>query len=206
MKQWALLLPALALAGCGGSSSSSTAEAPSPPQAVMGDEAVAPDDSPRPQRLVPTQLKNLDTRCDDASAPSAAWGDCEATNYAKTLEALTEQVSVPFQRRYLEQTLFNIEDLVQRSILDSSWLLSLSLNTPLSPLCATYGLPCTGDPYRYPEASGPDGKGFYQNEADVTDVVFYDRECARLSGTVRVPKHAAADNPVPTIVITNGSV
>ncbi|MBS8239594.1 hypothetical protein DYI22_03650 [Marinobacter lipolyticus] len=205
MKKWALLLSAMALAGCGGSDSS-TAEEPSPSQAVLGDDAVAPDEPSTSQRLVPTQPENLDTRCDDAQAVSPVWANCEATNYARTLDALTEQVSIPFQRRYLEQTLANVEELVLRSILDPSWLLSLSLNTPLTPLCATYGLPCTGDPYRYPEANGPDGKGFYENEADVTEVVFYDQGCARLSGTLWVPKHAAAENPVPTIVITNGSV
>ncbi|WP_288373475.1 hypothetical protein, partial [uncultured Marinobacter sp.] len=72
--------------------------------------------------------------------------------------------------------------------------------------CATYGFPCTGDPYRYPEANGPDGERFYETEADVTDVVFYDRECARLSGKLWVPKQATPTNQVPTIVITNGSV
>lgn len=217
MKRWSVLLVLAALVGCGGSGSDDV-EGGSDPDSDSTLVDSSPSDQPStPRRLHPTSPSDLDTRCDEAMENGAVWVDCEATNYARTLEGPTEQVSIPFLRRFVEQTLLNTGDLIERAIVDPSWLLSLnldgplspisiSLNTPLTPLCATYGLPCTGDPYRYPEAGGPDGRDFYQTEADVTDVVFYDRECARLSGKLWIPKQAAQDNQVPTIVITNGSV
>ncbi|QBM17268.1 hypothetical protein MARI_13750 [Marinobacter sp. JH2] len=219
MKNWSIMVTAFVLVGCNGSGSG--------PDSAKGDNDTSTDptvaeirpvsgQSP-PRKLIPTTPSNLDTRCDDGAANAAVWADCQAVNYAKTLEAPTEQVSIPFLGRLAEQTLFNVGELVERGLIDPSWLLSLSLgtpqttpslslNTPLTPLCATYGLPCTGDPYRYPEANGPDGKHFYETEADVTDVVFYDRECARLSGKLWIPKQAPLGKELPTIVITSGSV
>ncbi|MFV8572022.1 alpha/beta hydrolase family protein [Marinobacter sp. SBS5] len=217
MKIWTVLLVAIVLAGCGGSETENVDGAIDNDGDSTAFDGRPAEESPTLRALSPTVPSNLDTRCDDAVAVGAVWEDCEATNYAKTLEAPTEQVSIPFLSRFMEQSLFNLEGLVERAVIDPSWFLSLSLdgprtplslsvNTPLTPLCATYGLPCTGDPYRYPEADGPDGKDFYETEADVTEVVFYDRECARLTGKLWVPKQATSDSKVPTIVITNGSV
>ncbi|MGH8461226.1 MAG: alpha/beta hydrolase family protein [Stenotrophobium sp.] len=84
--------------------------------------------------------------------------------------------------------------------------ISLNANTPLTSLTATYAGPAVGDPFRYPEATGPDGDQFYTNEAVVTPVVFYDSGCARLSGHVWRPKNIAAGTTLPGIVIDNGSV
>lgn len=200
-----VLVAFLSISGCGGPDSSSTNE-PANSASPGGNGGSATQETESEPQLVPTFADSINLQCDNADFPDPLWVDCEASNYAKTLEALNEQVSLPFQRRYLEQTLINIEDWAARSLIDPSWALSLKLNTPLTPLCATYGLPCTGDPFRYPEASGPDGDRFFSNEADVTDVVFYDRECARLSGSLWIPKFASEDDSVPTIVITNGSV
>jgi alpha-beta hydrolase superfamily lysophospholipase len=84
--------------------------------------------------------------------------------------------------------------------------LSLSINTPVTPLCASYAAVCMGDPFRWPEADGPDGSGFYNNEATVIPVVFYDSGCARLSGHVWQPKNTARGQTLPGVVITNGSI
>jgi len=153
--------------------------------------------------VTPTQ--NLDRSCDLAAFPSAKWTSCEATNYAKTLEAPAEQVNPAFLARYTEQSLANIQEWTARSLADLSWLDLRSGNTPLLPLCATWGLPCTGDPFRYPAAQGLDGATFYEQEAEVTPVVYYDRGCARQSGHVWLPKTAPAGAKLPNIVITNGS-
>lgn len=93
-----------------------------------------------------------------------------------------------------------VASLVQQISADPLSLVSLSLNTPLTPLCSTWALPCTGDPFRYP---GVDP--FYSDEADVEAVVFYDRDCARLSGRVWRPE-SSADQILPGVVIMNGSV
>ncbi|MGP9833545.1 alpha/beta hydrolase family protein [Marinobacter sp. NSM] len=216
MKYRVMVMLALSLVGCGGSESDGRKDNVGSTEAALPG-ALPETESELELRLIPTTPVNLDRRCDNADSLSATWADCESANFARTLDAPTEQLSIPFVRRLSEQTFFNIGELVERSLLDPSWLLSISLdtvlpplsltlNTPLTPLCATYGLPCTGDPYRYPQAMGPDGTMFFEREADVTDVVFYDRECARLAGKVWVPKSASNTRPVPTIVITNGSV
>jgi hypothetical protein len=83
---------------------------------------------------------------------------------------------------------------------------SLNLNTLLTPLCATYALTCAGDPFRWPQANGPDGNAFYDNEAEVTPVVFYDSGCARLTGQVWQPKNVPVGTTLPGVVIDNGSV
>jgi hypothetical protein len=82
--------------------------------------------------------------------------------------------------------------------------LALSLNTPLTPLCATWAVQCAGDPFRYAAAAGVDGRRFYTDEAIVTPVVYYDRECARISGRVWAPR--TASGRLPSVVIENGSV
>ena len=154
--------------------------------------------------VTPTQPSNLDRGCDSAAFPSAEWTSCEASNYAKTQEAAAEQLSPAFVQRLSEQSLANIQQWTARAQSDSSWLVSASGNTPLLPLCATWGLQCAGDPFRYEGFAGPDGASFYENEAEVTPVVFYDRDCARLSGRVWLPRNRAG--ALPNIVITNGSV
>ena len=88
---------------------------------------------------------------------------------------------------------------------DPSSAARLPLNTPVTPLCATWSLQCAGDPFLFPNAKGPDGAAFYTDEASVTPVVFYDRDCARLSGRVWMPT-GAGNRRVPAVVFTNGSV
>ena len=80
------------------------------------------------------------------------------------------------------------------------------LNAPLLPLCQTYGIPCAGDPFRYPEFNGPDGLAFYTQEADVSDFVYYDDGCARITGRVWAPVGSANGPKLPAVVIENGSI
>jgi hypothetical protein len=84
--------------------------------------------------------------------------------------------------------------------------LALSLDTPLTPLCASYSLPCAGDPFRYPEAHGPDGSNFYDSEADVAPLVYYDDGCARITAQIWAPKGMQAGANLPAVVIENGSI
>ena len=98
-----------------------------------------------------------------------------------------------------------LQDRLQAIRDDPTTALSLSLDAPVLPLCTTWALPCAGDPYRYPQAAGPDGR-FYTEETEVVPVVFYDDGCARLSGHVWRPRYAPADAKLPTIVIDNGSI
>lgn len=154
--------------------------------------------------LAATQALDLDRSCDRAPFPSPDWTRCEASNYARTQEAAAEQLAAPFVQRLGEQSLANIAEWTARAAADPSWLLSGSGNTPLLPLCATWGLQCAGDPFRYEDVDGPDGAAFYATEAEVTPVVFYDRDCARLSGRVWLPRQRTGR--LPNIVITNGSV
>ncbi|NGY04801.1 hypothetical protein [Solimonas terrae] len=102
----------------------------------------------------------------------------------------------------LAQTL---QDRIAAIQADPTAAISLPLNAPLVPLCSTWSLQCTGDPYRYPQVAGADGR-FYTEEAEVVPIVFYDDGCARLSGHVWLPKNAPADARLPTIVIDNGSI
>lgn len=97
-----------------------------------------------------------------------------------------------------------LQTIVRNLQADPSYALQLPLNLPLLPLCATWGLPCSGDPFRYPSAAGVDGASFYRDVAEVEPVVFYDRACARLSGRVWRPKNARGR--MPGVVIQNGSV
>ena len=172
--------------------------------------------------------------------PSAEWAQREANNFAKVVEAPTEEASNPvFTQRLLLQGQSNLADYIMRDAADPSWLLAssplltsllasasapadaaaqlqntlakiqqnptsavaLPLNLPVTPLCATWSMQCTGDPFRYP---GVDP--FYANEAVVTPVVFYDDGCARISGRVWAPKSSHAGSSLPAVVIENGSV
>ncbi|MFN4329803.1 MAG: alpha/beta hydrolase family protein [Limnobacter sp.] len=148
----------------------------------------------------------LDLSCDEATYPSAAFVQCEARNSARTLEANLEQLNPMFQARAMQQNLANLQSLIQRNLQDPSWMLPPALgNTGVTPLCAAGIGPCTGDPFRYPNVDGPDGKTFYEQEAIVTPVVYYDQGCARISGQVWRPRNAG-NAKLPAIVIKNGSV
>ena len=156
--------------------------------------------------VVPTQPVNLDRHCDLAPFPSADWTACELANFARTGEAPAEQLSAGFQQRFTEQSVFNLQEWTARATADPSWLSPLSGNTLVLPLCATWSLQCVGDPFRFAQASGPDGAPFYKNEAEVTPIMYYDRDCARQSGHVWLPKSAPTGAKLPNIVITNGSI
>lgn len=92
-----------------------------------------------------------------------------------------------------------MQDAIARIQADPASALRVNLNGPLTPLCATWSLQCSGDPFVAP---GVDP--FFEQEAEVTPVVFYDRGCARISGRVWKPKHVA--RRLPGVVIQNGSV
>lgn len=133
---------------------------------------------------------------------SLEWAQREFANYAKTQEAAAEQLSNPeFVQRLTEQGLANEAAWAQRIADDPSWVDPRSGNTQVTPLCTSWASQCTGDPFRYP---GFDP--FYENEADVEAVLFYDRGCARISGQVWKPKDSQAGDNLPAVVIENGSV
>jgi hypothetical protein len=101
----------------------------------------------------------------------------------------------------------NQQEWAERAVADPSWLDPRSGNSELTPLSATWGSVATGDPTRYPAAPGPNGTDFYQNEAEVIPVVYYDEGCARISGRVWAPRGWVAGNPtLPGVVIQNGSI
>lgn len=61
----------------------------------------------------------------DPAYPSIAWEQREITNYARVLEAPTEQVTNPqFMQRLLGQSATNLTTYTQRSLADPSWLLA----------------------------------------------------------------------------------
>lgn len=137
--------------------------------------------------------------------PSAEWTARDLANVQRATESPVEQVSNPvFVQRWETQSLANILSWNLRAAEDPSWLLVPSGNTPLLPLCTTWAEQCTGDPFRYPDSPGPDGAVFYTDEAEVIPVVYYDRECARLSGRVWAPR--SGGNGLPAVVIENGSI
>lgn len=148
-------------------------------------------------------MVTIDTRCDDADYPSEVWTECEANNYAKTTEAPLEQLLPDFNSQLQAKSLSNTAEWTQRSLDDPSWLSPQSGNSSFTPLCTTWAEQCAGDPFRYPDAPGPNGAAFYETEADVIPVLFYDQGCARISGRIWAPKGAGR---LPGIVIENGSV
>jgi hypothetical protein len=136
---------------------------------------------------------------------TAEWRTRDLANVARALESPVELLANPvFVLRWQQQSLANILSLTQRNLADPSWLLIPNLNTPVTPLCTSWSQPCSGDPFRYPEAPGPDGAPFYEQEAEVIPVVYYDRDCARISGHVWAPRNGR--NGLPAVVIENGSV
>ncbi len=150
---------------------------------------------------------SIDRSCDAAPFPSAQWTICETQNYEKVLEAPAEQARNPgFLLRWQTQGADNHNEWLARAIADPSWLLLPSGNSTVTPLCATWGMQCAGDPFRYRAAPGPDGASFYDFEAEVVPFVIYDDGCARISGRVWAPKGAKAGDALPNVVIENGSV
>ena len=148
----------------------------------------------------------LDLSCDKAPYLSAELLRCELNNTARTLEANVEQLMPAFVARQLAQTTSNLRNMLQRSVEDPSWNLPPAFgNTGLTPLCAAGSGPCVGDPFRYPGVDGPDGDVFYNQEAEVIPVVYYDQGCARISGHVWKPRNSGTKK-LPAIVIKNGSV
>jgi MYXO-CTERM domain-containing protein len=139
---------------------------------------------------------------DPPAYPSPEWTAREAANFAKVSEAPAEQTASPeFQQRITAQNAVNLQSFLQRQADDPSWVGATTGN-----LCETYMWQCAGDPFRYPEAPGPNGAAFYENEAVVEPVVFYDAQCARLVGQVWRPKAVAPGAKLPNVVIETGSV
>lgn len=183
----AMMLTALLLGGCGSSSAPTVSASASAP-------------------IVPTQPVNLDRSCDLAPFPSALWTQCENANFAKTGESNQEQLgNAEFLQRMNEQSTFNVQSWLARAQADPSWLDPRSGNTAVLPLCNTGALNCVADPFRWPDAAGADGKSFYESEAEVTPVVYYDQDCARISGRVWRPRNLPAGAQLPGIVIEVGS-
>jgi hypothetical protein len=155
---------------------------------------------------VPVRASATDLTCDLAPYPSVQWTACEASNYAKLSQAPAEQTNPWFQLRLSQQNGTNLETWTARALADPSWLGLPSGNSAVTPVGATWQGPFGGDPFRYPEAPGPDGSSFYANQANVVPVVFYDRECTRLSGRIWAPKQTQSGPKLPTILFIDGSV
>lgn len=133
--------------------------------------------------------------CRVATHPSAEWTQCEAQNFAKTLEAPAQQTAdVNFMQRWAAQSAANFAEFALRTATDPLW-------NSAGNICATWGNNCAGDPFRYP---GVDD--FYNTVGEVTPINFYDKEGARLNGRVWAPKNPPAGKTYPTIIIVNGSV
>ena len=95
--------------------------------------------------------------------------------------------------------LAELEALVTTLMEDPAAAAQFSLNTPLTPLCASHALQCAGDPFRYPAVDN-----FYGSEGVRESVTYYDRDCARITGHVWKP--ANVQGALPTVVIENGSI
>ncbi len=133
---------------------------------------------------------------------TAEWGQREFDNFSKVNEAPGEQLGNPeFMQRLTEQGLANEMAWAERIAADPSWVDPRSANTQVTPLCTSWSSQCAGDPFRYP---GVDS--FYENEAEIEPILFYDRGCARISGHVWKPKGALDGDGLPAVVIENGSV
>lgn len=133
--------------------------------------------------------------------PSPAWTLREAGNYARTLEAPTEQARDPrFLARLTAQSAANETAWLRRGLHDPSWLRPSPGDTNVTPLCASWMLQCAGDPFRYP------GVDPFYDAATVDPVVFYDRGCARISGRIWRPRTAAASGRLPAVIIETGSI
>ncbi len=135
------------------------------------------------------------------------WEQREAQNYARTSEAPSEQANPTFQNAWNMQGLANQQEWANRALADPSWVGPPSGNSELTPVSATWGSLAVGDPTRYAAYAGANGAPFYENEADVAPVVFYDAGCARISGRVWAP-HGwhTGDALLPGVVVENGSI
>ena len=136
------------------------------------------------------------------------WFQREASNYAKTLEAATEQASNPdFEITWQLRSNSNRDDWNARALADPSWVGYPSGNSPDTPAGAQWSSVAASDPTRYPDAEGPNGRSFYENEAEAITVVLYDAGCSRVSAKLWRPRSwKAGDAPLPGVVIQNGSI
>ena len=66
------------------------------------------------------------------------WTQREATNYARTTEAPTEQTSVQFQQLWNARSQSNNQDWLARARADPSWVGPPSGNSNVTPLSATW--------------------------------------------------------------------
>ncbi|MDX1512039.1 MAG: hypothetical protein R3249_11870, partial [Nitriliruptorales bacterium] len=122
------------------------------------------------------------------------WWQRELTNYLKTREEANRQFADPaFQLRLAEQSLAN--STASREFQDEHGFINRGN------LCYHWSETCAGDPWRYP---GVDP--FYDEVGNFTEVLFFDRDCARISGRVWAPLDAEPGDDLPGVVITNGSV
>lgn len=107
-------LAVVALTGCGSESSA--------PAAATRGESVAHGPSAAGDAVSDAAV---DLTCDQAVFPSVLWSQCEATNFARSLEAPTEQLGNPaFMAQLARQSAANTNAYLQRAILDPSWLLA----------------------------------------------------------------------------------
>ncbi|WP_420428338.1 alpha/beta hydrolase family protein [Algiphilus sp.] len=139
-------------------------------------------------RLTQQSLANIaDFSARAAADPSWLLASSEA------VRNLLNQLDAP------QVALAELDALLRTLAEDPAAAAQFSLNTPITPLCASYALQCAGDPFRYP---GVDA--FYGSEGLREPVVFYDRGCARISGHVWQPVETAGR--LPSVVIENGSI
>jgi hypothetical protein len=136
-----------------------------------------------------------------------AWFEREAMNHGRVLQAAQEQLNADFQLRWNQQSTTNRQDWIDRALADPSWVGYPSGNSPNTPAGAMWSSVSVSDPTRYPEAEGPNGRAFYETEAEVQTLVFYDNGCARITAKVWAPRSwQAGDAPLPGVVIQNGSI
>jgi hypothetical protein len=149
----------------------------------------------------PTQPAFIDRSCDEAVYPQAAWLECDLMTFALTRAGMTEPLENPaFMQQILRQSGAQVLNTLTSIADDPSRLFGL-------PSLSYLGVgPLIGDPFRYPGAPGPNGSHFYETEAEVVDVLFHDRLCARLPGKVFRPRAVEPGTRLPAIVINNGSI
>lgn len=217
-----LLVAAVLLAGCGSSHAPAPSSDSDDPSGRQDSVDLSCDHATYPSALwtqceAENHARILVAPTELAANPAYAvrWAEQSAANLAGYLARLAADpswllASNPLLSSLLASMPSDLADTLQAQIIalqaDPSTALSLSLNTPLTPLCGTWSLPCTGDPYRYPGVNGPDGDVFYTTEGQVEPIVFYDDQCARLSGRIWMPRHSPAGAKLPAVVIENGSI
>lgn len=141
-------------------------------------------------------------------AGTPEWRTREADNYAKTTEAPNEQANNPnFAVTWNLRSTSNRNEWTARATSDPSWVGYPSGNSPNTPAGAMWSSVATSDPTRYFDAVGPNGANFYENEAEVITVVFYDAGCSRVSARLWRPRSWKSGDPtLPGVVIQNGSI